>query len=275
MRGYRDVIVVLDGPGGVRQVIVAGVLFERLPTDYQTPTINDGVNMIVELDVNVAPITGSAELINALKGDKGDSGDGLEEIYVGSTTPTSPSIKLWIDTTEVVVNHDVEILRAIRDANPQSTELAALFDDSKDPLTEWYDADNYLGALFGGHPDFATIYEDSTGETAPTNVDEDRCYLLSCYSNQLTSLDATGLTALQYLYCGNNQLTSLDATVLTALQYLYCDSNQLTSIPSLTSKGLITQYNFTYNYMPTTETDRLIALGFDSQYVLPQNTPIN
>ena len=69
MRGYRDVIVVLDGPDGVRQVIIAGILFERLPTDYQTPTTNDGVNMIIELDVSTAPVTGSAELINALNGD--------------------------------------------------------------------------------------------------------------------------------------------------------------------------------------------------------------
>ena len=76
MRGYRDVIVVLDGPDGVRQVIIAGILFERLPTDYQTTTTNDGVNMIIELDVSTSPVTGSAELIDALKGDKGDPGYG-------------------------------------------------------------------------------------------------------------------------------------------------------------------------------------------------------
>jgi len=77
MRGYRDVIVVFDGTDGVRQVIIAGILFERLPTDYQTPTTNDGVNMIIELDVSTSPVTGSAELIDALKGDKGDPGYGV------------------------------------------------------------------------------------------------------------------------------------------------------------------------------------------------------
>ena len=30
MRGYRDVIVVLDGTDGVRQVIIAGILFESI-----------------------------------------------------------------------------------------------------------------------------------------------------------------------------------------------------------------------------------------------------
>ena len=84
MRGYRDVIVVLDGTDGVRQVIIAGILFERLPTDYQTPTTNDGVNMIIELDVSTSPVTGSAELISALKGDKGDPGIGV--LPSGGTT---------------------------------------------------------------------------------------------------------------------------------------------------------------------------------------------
>ena len=84
MRGYRDVIVVLDGTDGVRQVIIAGILFERLPTDYQTPTTNDGVNMIIELDVSTSPVTGSAELIDALKGDKGDPGIGV--LPSGGTT---------------------------------------------------------------------------------------------------------------------------------------------------------------------------------------------
>ena len=96
-------------------------------------------------------------------------------------------------------------------------------------------------------------------------------HYLYCSYNQLTSLDVTGLTALKYLDCNYNQLTSLDVTVLTALQELYCISNQLTNIPTLTSKGSITYYDFRYNNMQILETDRLIALGFNSNYVLPQN----
>ena len=239
------------------------------------------------------------------------------EIYVGSTTPTSPSIKLWIDTTEVVVNNDVEILRAIRDANPQSTALATLFDDSKDPLTEWWDEENYLGALFGGHPNFETLYQDYEGTPLPINVDISRCYILSLVGIEITSLNATGLSSLIELNCDENTLTSLEVSGLISLINLSCSSNQisslnlsglsnlkgaicynsqfdfidltgtsslemlligdnrLTSIPSLVSKGLISNYNFSYNYLPTEEISRLEALGFTmTEWTLPQNTPI-
>ena len=45
---------------------------------------------------------------------------------------------------------------------------------------------------------------------------------LSCYSNQLTSLDVSTNTALTALYCYSNQLTSLDVSTNTALTALYC-----------------------------------------------------
>jgi hypothetical protein len=53
---------------------------------------------------------------------------------------------------------------------------------------------------------------------------------LSCYSNSLTSLDVSGLTALTSLSCYTNSLTSLDASGLTALTALYCYGNSLTSL---------------------------------------------
>ena len=53
---------------------------------------------------------------------------------------------------------------------------------------------------------------------------------LSCYSNQLTSLDVSGNTALTYLNCYRNYLTSLDVSGNTALTYLDCENNQLTSL---------------------------------------------
>ena len=238
------------------------------------------------------------------------SGSGGNQIYIGELPPTDPNILLWVDTSEPL--SDVDILRAIRDANPQSTQLAALFNDNKDPYTEWYNPETYQGALFGGNPNFATLYTDDTGNDVPTNVDSNRCYVLvnedynlttlnitgltalkylrcgsnqlttldctgltalqdlQCYSNQLTTLDVTGLTALQYLQCSSNQLTSLDCTGLTALQDLQCVSNQLTSI-GITEKGLITILNIRNNNLPQTEIDRLVALGFDINNILPQN----
>lgn len=53
---------------------------------------------------------------------------------------------------------------------------------------------------------------------------------LSCMSNNLTSLDVSGLTNLSALHCQNNNLTSLDVSSLTNLQYFTCSYNQLTNL---------------------------------------------
>ncbi len=52
---------------------------------------------------------------------------------------------------------------------------------------------------------------------------------LDCRSNNLTSLDVSGCTALTELYCSDNNLTSLDISGCTALTELYCLGNNLTS----------------------------------------------
>ena len=54
--------------------------------------------------------------------------------------------------------------------------------------------------------------------------------LLNCWGNQLTSLDVSKNTALTLLDCINNQLTSLDVSHNTALNQLFCSDNQLTSL---------------------------------------------
>lgn len=53
---------------------------------------------------------------------------------------------------------------------------------------------------------------------------------LQCESNQLTSLNLSGLSNLVTLYCGSNQLTSLNFSGLTSLTNLVCSANQLTSL---------------------------------------------
>ena len=53
---------------------------------------------------------------------------------------------------------------------------------------------------------------------------------LVCYSNQLTELDVSKNTVLEYLDCSKNQLTSLDVRQNAALQRLDCAQNQLTSL---------------------------------------------
>ena len=50
---------------------------------------------------------------------------------------------------------------------------------------------------------------------------------LSCFGNQLTSLDVSQNTALEDLYCSSNQLTSLDVSKNTALTSLSCYNNQI------------------------------------------------
>ena len=54
--------------------------------------------------------------------------------------------------------------------------------------------------------------------------------LLSCYRNQLTTLDVDKNTALEELYCYSNQLTKLDVSKNTSLKILDCIYNQLTTL---------------------------------------------
>ncbi len=53
---------------------------------------------------------------------------------------------------------------------------------------------------------------------------------LSCFINQLTSLDVSDCSALRSLNCFGNQLTTLDLSKNTELTYLDCGFNQLTSL---------------------------------------------
>ncbi|PCJ01488.1 MAG: hypothetical protein COB15_00785 [Flavobacteriales bacterium] len=53
---------------------------------------------------------------------------------------------------------------------------------------------------------------------------------LSCYNNQLTSLNVTQNTALISLDCSSNQLTNLDVTQNTLLVELDCHTNLLKSL---------------------------------------------
>ena len=53
---------------------------------------------------------------------------------------------------------------------------------------------------------------------------------LSCFSNSLTALNVSGLTALTNLSCFNNSLTALDVSGCTTLTNLSCYVNSLTSL---------------------------------------------
>ena len=62
---------------------------------------------------------------------------------------------------------------------------------------------------------------------------------LGCVLNQLTSLDVSTNTELGWLSCQNNQLTSLDVSNNTALYNLKCSNNQLTSLDVSQNTALI------------------------------------
>ena len=62
---------------------------------------------------------------------------------------------------------------------------------------------------------------------------------LSCYTNQITSLDLSQNIALIDLQCQNNQLTALDVSANTALTYLGCNGNQLTSLDLSDNTSLV------------------------------------
>ena len=82
---------------------------------------------------------------------------------------------------------------------------------------------------------------------------------LYCLSNQLTSLDVSGCTALTYLNCGSNQLTSLDVSANTALTYLNCGSNQLTSLDVSANTALTTLWCY-YNQLESLDVSANTAL---------------
>lgn len=200
----------------------------------------------------------------------------------------------------VIIKTDVEILRAIRDANPQSVELAVLFDDNKDPYTQWYDRSigiigkgarftagrcthlnlcNTQLTTFNGAGLSALTYLNLGN--VPTFVVTGLTLIpLHLYDNQLTTFNSTGLTALQELSLRHNQFTTFDGTGLTSLTRLDLEANQLTTfngtgLTSLTylelqnnklttfnGTGLteLTSLNLSGNKLTTTQIETLLAL---------------
>ena len=82
---------------------------------------------------------------------------------------------------------------------------------------------------------------------------------LSCYYNQLTSLDISANTALTTLWCYNNSLTSLDVSGCTALTELSCPFNQLTSL-DLSANTALTGLSCSSNQLTTLDVSANTAL---------------
>lgn len=82
---------------------------------------------------------------------------------------------------------------------------------------------------------------------------------LSCYYNQLTSLNISANTALTTLWCYNNSLTSLDVSGCTVLTELSCPFNQLTSL-DLSANTALTGLSCENNQLTTLDISANTAL---------------
>ena len=92
---------------------------------------------------------------------------------------------------------------------------------------------------------------DVSGLTALTSLD--------CDYNDLTSLDVSGCTSLTSLACYWNALTSLDVSGCTALTSLYCKDNNLTSL-DVSSLTALTSLDCYGNALTSLDVSSLTAL---------------
>ncbi len=106
---------------------------------------------------------------------------------------------------------------------------------------------------------------DVSGLDDPTVCDDIRYFRnltsLTCYSNQLTSLDVSNNPALVDLNCRNNQLTSLDVSNNMALKTLFCSQNQMTSL-DLSNNTALTYLNCHFNELASLDLSNNKALTY-------------
>ena len=86
MRGYRDIVVVLDDPIGFgnKKIVVGGISFDRLSDDFVSDSKGNLYNILIGMDVSTSTYSGNVEIVNFLKGEKGNQGD------IGLTGPIGP-----------------------------------------------------------------------------------------------------------------------------------------------------------------------------------------
>lgn len=84
---------------------------------------------------------------------------------------------------------------------------------------------------------------------------------LNCCSAQLTALDLSQNTELIHLECGSNQLMSIDLSQNTVLTYLYCPYNQLTDL-DLNQNMALTYLNCGSNQLTTLNLSQNTALTY-------------
>ena len=102
---------------------------------------------------------------------------------------------------------------------------------------------------------------DLTGIESFTNILQ-----LDCSSNQLTSLDVSGLTNLEVLDCGNNQLINLNITGCNNLVALRCSSNFISGNFNISNHNQLTELWIDNNNFSSINTSNCINLNSLSFY---------
>ncbi len=85
--------------------------------------------------------------------------------------------------------------------------------------------------------------------------------VLDCYNNKLTSLNVSGLGSLFTLMCHKNELTALDVRGLGSLELLNCANNQLTSL-NVSGLSNLLLLSCPYNQLTSLDVSGLGNLGY-------------
>lgn len=164
---------------------------------------------------------------------------------------------------------DLDYLRQIRDANPNS-RLPSLWLDSEDPYTQWEGVE-WVTASGQKYVTQLIIY--NMGIVNINNINK-LINITNLYLDNnvgITAADLSGMYKLEIAQIRYTNLNTINLSGCTKLNNLQLRNNKLTSLTTLTSKGLLAYFDCVYNNLPISETNRLIALGFDSDKILPQN----
>ncbi|MDL2315402.1 T9SS type A sorting domain-containing protein, partial [Bacteroidales bacterium OttesenSCG-928-C19] len=112
-------------------------------------------------------------------------------------------------------------------------ETNTYFNASIDMLIHQYTDTNYYNVTIAALETDAKFTSFDCIQNQITNLDVSHCTALEyimCGYNQLTTLDVSNCTKLKHLSCSKNQLTTLDISNCAGLEHLSCDENQLTTL---------------------------------------------
>jgi len=84
--------------------------------------------------------------------------------------------------------------------------------------------------------------------------------LFSCSSNNISVLDVSKITLLEYLYCQGNNISVLDVSALTSLKLLYCYSNNI-SVLDVSNLTLLTDLICVNNNISVLDVSALTLLN--------------